>query len=355
MNADEIKDVLVELGARRSDLKTINGWVSTRCLLATWQHQKRNDRMPSAGVSIGDQPIWNCFTCGGAKPFHAMIQQLAQYTGEDYGDLVEELEDQAYLGPRTLPDWDTLKQQNETEVLMPINESIFMDLYDSAAGHPYLRQRGISDRTARKLELLFDPEDPVDSEFGVGRVSRILFPVRGPDGALYGFSGRDTTGRSLVKARDYAGLKKAHCVLGAHLVAADKPKYVITVEGLFDYANGHECGEPACAVMHSSMTEAQAQIFRDFALPTYLFYDDDDAGDKGVNVASSLLVDYLSVMKIRYPEIWIENPEEENGGHYVKDPGELLAEEFAAMRQDASIIVPPQPVRYKTNKTIKRR
>ncbi len=340
MDADAIKDVLVDLGARRSDLKVIHGWVSTKCLLAPWTHQKGSDSAASAGVSINDEPIFNCFTCGNSKPLHAMVAQYADFTGEDFADLIEELSEQAYLGPKNMPTWDKLKEINEENVMMPLNEAMHMGIYESAVGHPYLVKRGISDATAAKLELLYDPEDRVDRDAGLKGVGRILFPVRGPEGQLYGFTGRDVTGKSPIKARDYAGLKKANCVLGAHLVAIDKPKYVITVEGLFDYANAHECGEPGCAVMHSNMTEPQADIFRGFGLPNYLIYDDDEAGDKGVAAATKALIQYTPLLRVRYPEIWIENPREDGGGHYVKDPGELLPEDFEWMKNDAQIIVP---------------
>lgn len=338
MDANQIKDVLVEIGMRRSDLKVVHGWVSTRCPLAPWTHQKGRDGAPSAGVSISDEPIFNCFTCGNARPLHSLISQFAEFTGDDYSDLVGELEDQAFLGPTSMPDWDSLKQVSEENVLMPLNEAMYMDLYDSAAGHPYLRERGISDETARKLELMYDPEDIVDKEQGVRSVGRILFPVRGVDGELYGFSGRDVTGRSKIKVRDYAGLKKAACVLGSHLVTADNPKFVLTVEGLFDYAMMHEQGYHGCAVMHSSMTEAQADIFRFLDKPNYLVYDDDRAGRKGVRDAAELLIDYTPLMQVRYPEIWVENPNETNGGHYVKDPGELLREDIEWMINDSRII-----------------
>lgn len=340
MEADAIKDVLVDLGMRRSDLKIIHGWVSTKCPLARYTHQKGSDSAASAGVSIKAEPVFNCFTCGNAKPFHAMVAQYAEYTGEDFSDLVSELEEQAYLGPATMPDWDTTKQVDQENVLMPLNEAVYMDLYDSAAGHPYLESRGISAATATKLELLFDPEDRVDREKGIKGVGRILFPVRGPDGELYGFSGRDVTGKSLVKARDYAGLKKALCVLGSHLITSEAPRYVLAAEGLFDYANGWEQGQPTVALMHSGMTPAQADIFRGFGLPVYMFHDDDDAGRKGVAEATEALIEYTPILRVRYPEIWIENPDEDEGGHYVKDPGELLAEDFDWMINDAQIIVP---------------
>lgn len=338
MDANSIRDVLVELGMRRSELTEIHGWVTTKCPLATWTHQRGKDSSPSAGVSIAQQPIFNCFTCGNTRPLHSLVAKYAEFSGDDYSGLIDELEDLAFLGPTSMPDWDTLKQGNPEEILMPLNESVYMGLYESAVGHPYLRSRGISDGTAEKLELLFDPEDLVDKGMGTPGVGRILFPVRGLNGELYGFSGRDVTGKSAVKARDYGGLKKAMNVLGAHLAASEKPSEVLLVEGLFDYANAHEQGYCGCAVMHSNLTQKQADIFRELGLPTYLVYDDDKAGRKGIIEASKLLIDYLPIMQVRYPEIWIEDPREEDGGHYVKDPGELLREDIEWMLEDSRII-----------------
>lgn len=338
MDANSIKDVLVELGMRRSDLKIIHGWVTTKCPLATWTHQKGADSSPSAGVSVAQQPIFNCFTCGNTRPLHSLVAKYAEFSGDNYDSLIDELEDHAFLGPTSMPGWDELKQVSEEEILMPLNESVYMDLYESAVGHPYLAARGISDDTARRLELLFDPEDLVDKEMGVKKVGRILFPVRGPDGELYGFSGRDVTGKSKVKARDYGGMKKAMLVLGAHLAKAENPREIQVVEGLFDYANMFEQGYYGLAVMHSNMTEYQANIFRDLCKPTYMFYDNDKAGRKGVLAASKALIDYVPIMQVRYPVVFIENDAEPDGGHHVKDPGELIAEDVEWMLEDSRII-----------------
>lgn len=338
MDANEIRDVLVELGMRRGDLKVVHGWVSTKCPLSTWTHARGADNSPSAGVSIGAQPVFNCFTCGNSRPLHSLVGEFAKYTGDNYDSLIAELEDNAFLGPSTIPDWDTVKQRDAEEILMPLNEAAHMGLYESAVGHPYLKERGISDATARKLELLYDPEDLVDKQAGVRKVGRILFPVRGPKGELYGFTGRDVTGKSKVKARDYSGLKKALVVLGAHLAVSEKPSEVLIGEGLFDYANLHEQGYCGTSVLHSNMTEAQANIFRELGLPAYMLYDDDRAGRKGVLAASIALIDYIPIMKVRYPTIWIENPDEDDGGHHVKDPGELIREDIEWMISDSLII-----------------
>jgi hypothetical protein len=265
-------------------------------------------------------------TCKNKMPVQGMIRKYAGYTGEDFSDLIDELEEESYLGARTLPEWDGLKAVDQP--LVALKQSIYLDLYDSAAGHPYLLQRGISDETARKLQLMIDPADPADG------FERILFPVFGPNGELYGLSGRATSEDALLKVRDYHGLKKAHCLLGAHLITSEAPDKVLVVEGLFDYANGWECGQPTVAVMHSTLTAMQAELLRGFSLPTYLFYDDDKAGQAGVEIAGNQLCRYVPTMRVRYPEIWIEDDE---GEHRVKDPGELVREDFETMLGDARL------------------
>lgn len=275
----------------------------------------------------------NCFTCHERMPLPALLRKWANYMGDNLDELIAEVEEAGYLGPRTLQGWES--GRHTEHVLQPLDAAIYMDLYDSAAGHPYLQQRGISDETARKLELLFDPSDPSDGS------PRILFPVRGADGALYGFSGRDTSGAARLKVRDYGGLQKAQCLLGSHLIAAEGADKVLVVEGLFDYANAWQQGYPAVAVMHSTMTEAQANIVRGLSLPTYLFYDNDLAGyfgeKAGAKIAANLLRSYVPTMKVRYPEIWIDDPSEEGGGHWLKDPGELEALDFEQMIADARL------------------
>lgn len=333
MDADGIGQVLREVfGPVKTEI--INGWVSFRCPISQWTHERGRDSRASAGISIkqGGVSVFNCFTCGNKMPLHGLIRKYAGYTGEDLDALIEELEEESYLGPRELQEWDSETEDPGDPI--PLKTSVYLELYDSAAGHSYLAQRGISDETATKLQIMIDPCDPSDGE------ERILIPVFGPNGDLYGLSGRATNPGAKLKVRDYFGLRKAACLLGSHLIEAERPDKVLVVEGLFDYCNGWEQGYPTVAVMHSTLTDRQAAILRDFSLPTYLFYDDDVAGHKGVEAAGSKLYKYQPVMRIRYPEIWIENPDEDGGGHLVKDPGELLAEEIQGMIEDAILYFP---------------
>lgn len=338
MNIDGINQLVRDVFGANWETKEIGGWVSMRCPLAPWKHTSGRDSRASAGISIHEHntSVYNCMTCHTSVPLQGLIKEYAEFTGEDLTDLIEELEDEAYLGPRQLPGWKTQRSDPALEEPLILNKELHLDLYDPAAGHPYLVERGITDETAEMLQLKLDPEDPADGE------ERILFPVFNAEGELHGFSGRVTRAvpkgdKTTLRVRDYAGLKKAGCILGAHLIAQHKPKRIILVEGLFDYANAWQQGYAAGAVMHSKLTELQARIIRDFSLPTYGFFDDDDAGRDGTIIAGNKLAAYLPFMKVRYPEIWIEDDTEEDGGHWVKDPGELLAEDFALMIADARL------------------
>lgn len=334
MDRETIREVVRDVFGRNFEMRDTGEWVSMRCPLAPWTHAKGHDTSPSAGVSVVDDgtSIFNCFTCKNPAPFHDMLRRYSEFSGEDLGDIIEELEENEFLGPRSISGMDQWMKENMEEVLMPIDEGVYMGLYDSAVGHPYLKERGISNKTAKKLELLFDPEDSEGDP-------RILFPVRGPDGLLYGFSGRDTSGKARLKVRDYHGLAKAHCVLGSHLVGPSDD--VCVVEGLVDYAVCHDMGECGVAVMHSTMTEFQAEIIAGLGAPTYLFYDNDKAGQDAIPIAANRLCRHVSVFRPTYPEVWIEDDSEE-GGHWLKDPGEMIAEEFKAMKRNARLWTPPR-------------
>lgn len=338
MDRENVREVLRDVFGANLAMKDVGGWVSICCPLATWLHDSGHDAHPSAGVSCNDDDtsIFSCFTCHTTGPFHYMLERYAEFSGEDLSDIIGELEENEFLGPRSLPTWDAKRNKMNVEVQHPLDESIFMDLYDPAwsirAARDYLKERGISQATAEKMELLFDPRDPVDDE------PRILFPVRGYDGLLYGFSGRALNKKAFLKVRDYHGFKKSLNVLGAHLAAKDKPDKILLVEGLFDVAKTIENGYCGCGVMHSTVTDAQAEILRDIGKPTYLFFDNpkiDNAGRSAVEKAGHLLQRYVPVMRVRYPDIEVED--DAGNYHTVKDPGELLKEDVEQMIKDSRI------------------
>lgn len=335
MDERGIKSVLRDVLGRGTPLKTINGWVSLRCPLAPWRHEKGLDKNNSAGVKINNNgtSVYNCYACHSKFPLFAFVETLGRYTGDDHSEIVEELKEDHYLGAREIPPWGGYEDDegDEEDKLVPLNEEMHCDLYDEIETHPYLEGRGISAGTIKTLGLLLDPEDQADG------CERVLFPVRGPDGTLYGFSGRDTTGTARIKARDYFGLKKRLCILGSHLIDPKVHKYVLVVEGLFDYANGWENGHPTLALMHSTLTEAQRQILLEIGLPVYVLTDNDKAGRDCLKIIYEQLHEELPVLECPYPEVWIDDLDEEDGGHWLKDPGEMLKEDFDYAINNAEI------------------
>lgn len=333
MDANQIQQVLREVFGSIST-EVSNGWVKISCPFSRYLHARGSDSRPSAGISFGNENgknIFSCFSCGVKLPLHAMLSKWAGYTGEDVTSLVEEIEEEAYLGPREIPGWDAVEEEEEEQAAL--SKAIYLDLYDSAEGHPYLRKRGISAKTAKKLQLMVDPEDRVDGE------ERILFPVFGADGSLHGFTGRATSSKARTKVRDYFGFQKRKNLLGAHLISGKVDK-VVVVEGPFDYAKAWECGVPAVAVLHSSLTAYQVDILSEFNRPIYLFSDNDLAGDKIIREALKIGANRwdLRLLSAKYPSVWIEDEQEESGGHWAKDVGELNKSELLDMVARADFI-----------------
>lgn len=345
MDREQIKEVLRDVFRGRYPLRDLGDWVSLPCPLAPWKHDSGVDTNPSFGVLVKDSgtSIVNCFTCKTKKPFHAFLEEYANLSGDDIDAIVKEVEQGEFLGPTRLEGWDAIKSQNMGEVRMPIDEGRYMDIYPSAAGHPYVRNRGVSDKTVELLELRFDPGD-----YSSDGEPRILFPVRGTDGLLYGFSGRATHPGARLKVRDYYGLKKANNLLGSHLAVQDARDYVLAVEGLFDYANAWECGYPACAVMHSTVTNPQRDIFLEIGKKVYCFFDDDRAGQTGGDTLYQMIKQYLPVLQTTYPEVWVEDHDHPEGGEWLSDPGQMEPEEFEEMIKGASLRIDPPRRRWPT-------
>ena len=176
-----------------------------------------------------------------------------------------------------LGDWEP-EQEEPLEVL---DEAVYGDLYGPATAVPramaYLSNRRISTETVELLDLRYDPQE-----------ERVLFPVRGMDGELYGMTGRSIldeadypTHYSYPKVRDYLGLQKRRCLLGAQNWDNDKP--VFLTEGLLGYATlieicADEIVQPV-ACLGSWLSEAQAEILRGWDKPVFLVPDMDPAGD----------------------------------------------------------------------------
>lgn len=331
MNREGVKALLKQVLGPNISLVDRGKWVSLHCPFAPWRHTGGRDTRPSAGVSVSeDQPsVFNCLACGMKKKLPGFLFEYERHTGDDYSNLIADLEQDEFLGGGDLPEWDR-RGPPQNVPPPPLDPEVYLDLYDEAYDHPYVAGRGIHFETARAINLRVDPEDSQGEE-------RILFPVYHHHGGFYGFTGRATRKGVYPPIRDYHGLPKQFLLLGSHLLQPED-KYVILVEGLFDFAMLYQYGYPAMAYMGARPTDRQIDALVDIGLPVYLFGDNDKAGrDAQDAIAESRLCKHLPVMKVRYPKRLVPKKDGKLGP--ITDPDELTREEVAHMIDDARILL----------------
>lgn len=179
-----------------------------------------------------------------------------------------------------------------TKQLKELDKATYLDLYDPAEGHWYLRQRGITDYAARTAELMVDPEDSQ-------RAERILFPVFGRNKELYGFTGRAVLDSIVPKVRDYHGLPKKDVLLGIHLLM-DDDAYVVVVEGLMDYATLVDYRQPVVASLHAGITSGQRALLLAIGKPIVWMFDKDEAGIAATEAAIKSIGNHLPMTRAVY-------------------------------------------------------
>lgn len=317
MDREGIKELLRDVLGHHIELIDHDKWVSLCCPLAPWTHSRGTDKTPSAGISINEDgnSVYHCWGCLGQNkgPLSWFLREYEKYTGEDVGRYVREIEQNEFLGG-TLPEWGS--KTTKKKELKVLDESQYLDLFDSAVGHPYLISREITKRTTRLAGLRLDPEDAHGAE-------RIIFPVYTPKKELVGFTSRATSSDVEPKVRDYYGLRKEMVLLGSHLVG--EAPYVVVVEGLFDYLKGIQCGEPAVAAMHAGLTQHQESILLDMGKPVILMFDKDEPGAEAAERVAEKLRGKLPLSKARYPVRYDKRGKKCKG---KLDPGMLTEDEI---------------------------
>lgn len=319
MDREGVKEFLKELSGPNTKTVDRGAWVSTHCPLAKHRHGNGTDTNMSFGVKVNDGGIslYNCLACKSKGSLENLLSTLEGYTGDDFSNLKEQVGGSEFLSA-ALPPWDR-RALLEDSLGEPVSED-YLDVYDDARGHPYLKERGISSSTSDDLMLQVDPDNK--------GVERLLFPVYAENGDFYGFSGRAITPADAEpRVRDYFGLKKRFLLLGTDILDFNNHDFVALTEGLFDFARMYQHGYPAVASLGSTLSKQQADILLRIGRPVYCFYDDDKAGRKGRDVVTELLAGHVPVLKVRYPR-------------GIGDPGDirLMKEDVEAMVDDARLM-----------------
>lgn len=320
----EIKELLKEVLGPNTTLVDHTKWVGLCCPLAPWRHAGGRDSSPSSGISVKDDgtSIFHCWSCGAKGTVPWLLKELEKYTGESFKSIISSIEDGEFLGG-TLPEWGSRKR--DVIEARYLDES-YLELYDSAVGHWYLRDRGIDRVVAEDLQLLIDPEDSQGDE-------RILFPVFDRKKRLQGFTGRAVLDTVELRVRDYHGFQKANALLGLHLVNPDD-RFVIVVEGLFDMATVYQYGYSVVATLHAGLTDAQFALLKDLGMPLMLMFDNDKAGVEATGRTIEKVGSSLPMSMAKY----VARKDSKGRKVWTKDPGACTMEEVDKMVQLATIV-----------------
>lgn len=314
MDIKVVEYILNELGADNI-IYSGNNYLKCNCLFAkhTDEHKSDYDNKPSMYINynLDDTFIYGCFTCSNKSNGENLIKKLSLLNNKDYSYLLK------YL-PKKSNDFifDRKKSLIKKDIVFTRKiiekNNNFKDINDFKLPLKYCISRNINSDTIKKAELVYDNYE-----------KRIVFPVKGLNNELYGYTSRSclpdkyfpkfklkvnkqwdfknignadevykpyyiSDDRKIdityEKIRDYKGLKKSQCILGVHLWSKNKPNFI--VEGLFGYLHLLSIGADEFfnigCTMGANLSDHQAKILIDYKAPTYLLFDNDEAGKKAL-------------------------------------------------------------------------
>jgi DNA primase len=138
------------------------------------------------------------------------------------------------------------------------------------ATHPYLRERGIHEATARYFGAGYRSMSPL--------ARRIVVPLHDATGNLVGHIGRAVDEKTEPRYCFQRGVRRGELLFNLHRVKQAKAETVIVVEGVFDALAVYQIGMPnVVATLGCEVTATQRALLSGFRRILVLF-DDDNAG-----------------------------------------------------------------------------
>jgi DNA primase len=160
------------------------------------------------------------------------------------------------------------KKESDGEGESDSNKPLTFNLQNIDHSHSYLNERGLSVETAKKFGIGFFP--------GKGSMhDRIVIPVHNSQGELVAYAGRTIDG-SEPRYKVPSGFHKSLELFNVHRVRDELS--VVLVEGFFDCMKVMQAGFPCVALMGSTMSNAQAELIREYFAHVIVMLDGDDAG-----------------------------------------------------------------------------
>jgi DNA primase len=284
-----------------------------------------SEKTPSFFVSPARQ-IWHCF--GGCNEGGDIFKFIMKIENIEFGDALRILASRAGVELKSQTgDWQ--KTKSERQVLLNICEMAtrFFEAYfkKSVKGkeaQEYLFSRGLKQETIDEWRIGYAPESwSYLSDFLIGRGykrediikaglaiskennkffdrfrSRIMFPIRGFNGEVTGFTGR-IFGKDDEKEAKYLNTPntllydKSRALFGIDQAKLEirKNDFCILVEGNVDCIMSHQAGFKNClAVSGTALTSQHLNIIKRYSPNLVLAFDMDLAGNKATQKGIAL-------------------------------------------------------------------
>jgi DNA primase len=230
--------------------------------------------------------IFHCFACGAGG---TVLDFVAAIEGCSLFEAAQRL--QASSKPVSLtPNGKELVTERR-KVSSPLNFKLTGIDY----AHPYLAERGISEKTA--------------IEFGVGFYAgpglmhgRLVIPIHNGDGELVAYCGRSVD-QAQPRYRVPPAFAKSAILFNMHRAGSGRDHSVVVVEGFFDCMKVHQAGfRSVVALMGSALYEPQCHALRERFRHVILLLDGDSTGRKASTVVAQKLRPHCCVRVVLLPD-----------------------------------------------------
>lgn len=188
---------------------------------------------------------------------------------------------------------ELVSKENDAKGESEINQPLEFALRNIDHDHPYIKERGITEETARTFG--------VGVFLGKGTMhGRCVVPIYNPKGDLVAYAGRAIDGTE-PKYKFPVGFRKSLELYNLHRISKGECT-VVVVEGFFDCMNVSQAGYPCVALMGCSMSKMQEQLLAEKFGAVVLMLDGDDAGRTAAEtIADRLQRVVFSVKTVELP------------------------------------------------------
>jgi hypothetical protein len=295
MNLSDLKMVLSKIGVATENLQPSSpNQLLIPCPLAKWLHKADTDQdtHPSCSIRFGDpdrSTLYNCFSCKSQGKLWDLVHTVGSLSNDSdltlFGLKLAET-DEPSLSARlesissSFDDWVHERKGTSLIVLQEEVLENFAVVRVCDLARTYLPDRGISMSVAEEWDLRY-----------CFKQKRIVFPVRDANSRLVGAVGRAIFSDTRPKYYNYFGFETGSTLGGLHRLTG-QPRIGVC-EGFFDairhWRLAQEHGFDFVCTFTSKTSKQQAELLLSRDANIYYFYDQDEAGESGWDLAKKRL------------------------------------------------------------------